>query len=93
MTNVYGKRSDVSTVVSKQRNMWNRLWISTEPFRRLLYNIPNILPVLQSYSSVNVSRMSTNAFVGAARSTAASGSLVYEGERAVHEYLQFHFGR
>jgi len=37
--------------------------------------------------------MSTNAFVDAARSTAASGSLVYEGERAVHEYLQFHFGR
>eukprot|EP00903_Cladosiphon_okamuranus_P013496 g12571.t1 len=37
--------------------------------------------------------MSTNAFIGAARSTAASGSLVYEGERAVHEYLQFHFGK
>ncbi|CBN77361.1 conserved unknown protein [Ectocarpus siliculosus] len=41
-------------------------------------------------------RMSTttnsNAFVDAARSTAASGSVVYEGERAVHEYLQFHFG-
>lgn len=40
-------------------------------------------------------RMATasNAFMGAARSTAASGSVVYEGERAVHEYLQFHFGR
>ncbi|CAM9134685.1 unnamed protein product [Pylaiella littoralis] len=38
-------------------------------------------------------RMSTSAFVDAARSTAASGSLVYEGQRAVHEYLQFHFGR
>ncbi|CAN0235112.1 unnamed protein product [Hapterophycus canaliculatus] len=35
----------------------------------------------------------SDAFVGATRSTAASGSIVYEGERAVHEYLQFHFGR
>lgn len=26
------------------------------------------------------------------RSTTASGSVVYESERAVHEYLQFHFG-
>ncbi|KAF0688261.1 Aste57867_20131 [Aphanomyces stellatus] len=26
------------------------------------------------------------------RSTTASGSLVYESERAAHEYLQFHFG-
>lgn len=34
-----------------------------------------------------------NAFMDASRSTAASGSTVYEGERAVHEYLQFHFGR
>lgn len=32
-------------------------------------------------------------FVDASRSTAASGSTVYEGERAVQEYLQFHFGR
>ena len=28
---------------------------------------------------------------GAVRSTAASGSTVYESERAVHEYLQFHY--
>ena len=35
----------------------------------------------------------SNPFVGATRSTAASGAAVYEGERAVHEYLQFHFGR
>ncbi len=27
------------------------------------------------------------------RSTAASGSSVYESSRAVHEYVQFHFGR
>lgn len=26
------------------------------------------------------------------RSTTASGSAVYESERAVHEYLQFHYG-
>lgn len=26
------------------------------------------------------------------RSTTASGSLVYESDRAVHEYLQFHYG-
>jgi hypothetical protein len=28
----------------------------------------------------------------AVRSTTASGSAVYESERAVHEYLQFHYG-
>eukprot|EP00904_Undaria_pinnatifida_P006127 jgi/Undpi1/2644/HiC_scaffold_13.g06022.m1 len=35
----------------------------------------------------------SNAFVGAAKSTAARGCFIYEGDRAVNEYLQFHFGR
>lgn len=34
-----------------------------------------------------------NALLDGSRSTTASGAAVYEGQRAVHEYLQFHYGR
>ena len=34
-----------------------------------------------------------SAFDGATKSTAARGCFIYEGDRAVNEYLQFHFGR
>lgn len=43
--------------------------------------------------SEGTSEGGSGVFGNASRSTAASGAIVYEGERAVQEYLQFHYGR
>ena len=40
-----------------------------------------------------IRKMSTGSEAIKVRSTAASGSQVYESKRAVHEYLLFHYGR
>jgi hypothetical protein len=39
-----------------------------------------------------MNKMVTRKASSAVRSTTASGSVVYESDRAVNEYIQFHFG-
>lgn len=46
-----------------------------------------------SMAQINNKSAESNGFGGATKSTAARGCFIYEGDRAVNEYLQFHYGR
>lgn len=46
-----------------------------------------------SMAQISNKSAESNGFGGATKSTAARGCFIYEGDRAVNEYLQFHYGR